>query len=499
MQDNILEMKGITKLYPGVIALEDVDFTLKKGEVHALVGENGAGKSTLIKILSGSTSCDHGKIIYDGNEYTEYSPNDALNMGISVIYQEFNLVPMMTVEENIFFGKEIKKGIFSDRTEMIRRTNEVLEKLGININPNAQIKTLSIAYQQLIEIARAIINEAKIIVMDEPSATLTNKELQALFELIKTLKGEGTSIIYISHRLEEIFEIADRVTVLRDGKYIGTKPVSETDKAELVKMMVSRELTEVFPYTHKVHDETVLEVKDLFNENVADASFSLKKGEILGIFGLIGAGRTELARMIFGADHHLGEIYVNGEKAAISSPADAISFGISLLPEDRKAQGLLLNMGLDFNLTMQILKSLTKRGFLSDSEEQKVVDEYVKTMDIKTPSNKQIVRNLSGGNQQKVVIAKWMANNSEIIIIDEPTRGIDVGAKAEIYSLMDSIAANGKSIIMISSELPELIGMCDRVIVMHDGEIVSEVVREELEQERLLVMASSKRGEVYGD
>ncbi len=496
MQENILEMKGITKMYPGVVALEDVNFTLKKGEVHALIGENGAGKSTLIKILAGAVKSDAGSIVFDGKEYRHYTPHEAIDMGISVIYQEFNLVPLMSIEENLFFGKEIKKGIFSDKAEMMKRSKEIFKQLDMDVDPSTQVKDLTVAYQQLTEIAKAILNQAKIIVMDEPSATLTNRELEALFALIRRLKANGTAIIFISHRLEEIFEIADTVTVFRDGHYIDTKPIAEMDKEKLIRMMVGRELTGTYPHNRKVHDEVVLEVKDLYNQHVKGASFSLKKGEILGITGLVGAGRTELVRMIFGADEHLGDMYVKGKKVKIKSPADAIRYGISLLPEDRKSQGLLLNMGIDFNLSMIVLKSLSKKGFISGEEEQKVVNEYIKKISIKTPSSKQLVRNLSGGNQQKVVLAKWMATKSDIIIIDEPTRGIDVGAKAEIYELMDQLAMAGKSIIMISSELPELIGMSDRAIVMHEGEIVGEVLRDELEQEKVLTMASSKKGEL---
>ncbi|MEA5003144.1 MAG: sugar ABC transporter ATP-binding protein [Christensenella sp.] len=496
MQDNILEMKGITKLYPGVVALEDVNFTLKKGEVHALIGENGAGKSTLIKILAGAVKRDGGQVIFNGQEYKNYTPHEAMDMGISVIYQEFNLVPMMSIEENLFFGKEIKKGIFSDKAEMVKRAKEIFKQLSMDVDPATPVKDLTVAYQQLTEIAKAILNKAKIIVMDEPSATLTNRELKALFELIRRLKAEGTAIIYISHRLEEIFEIADTVTVFRDGQYIDTKPVSEMNKEMLIRMMVGRELTGTYPCNHTVYDDVVMEVKDLYNEHVKGASFSLKKGEILGITGLVGAGRTELVRMIFGADNYLGDIYVKGKKAKIKSPTDAIRYGISLLPEDRKSQGLLLNMGIDFNLSMIVLKSLTKNGFISSDEEQKIVEEYIRMISIKTPSGKQLVRNLSGGNQQKVVLAKWMATKSDIIIIDEPTRGIDVGAKSEIYELMDRLAGQGKSIIMISSGLPELIGMSDRAIVMHEGEIVGEVSRKELNQEKLLTMASSKKGEL---
>ncbi len=492
---DLLQMKGITKVYPGVVALNHVNFNLRKGEVHALIGENGAGKSTLIKILAGSVKSDGGVIQFDGKDYTAYSPQEAITMGISVIYQEFNLVPMMSVEENIFFGKELKKGIFTDRAAMIEQTRKVFEELNISVDPCAKISDLSIAYQQLTEIAKAIINKSKVIVMDEPSATLTNKELKTLFTLIEKLKAEGTSIIYISHRLEEIFEIADRVTVFRDGLYVDCKDVSDTDKDELIRLMVGRELSGTYPKEHQVGSDVVLEVKNLNNLNVKNASLKLHKGEILGITGLVGAGRTELVRMIFGADEYTGQIFIRGEEVKIKNPMDAIKNGISLLPEDRKAQGLLLNMGIDFNMSVLVLKSLVKRGFVSEAEEKKLVDQYVEQIKIKTPHNKQKVRNLSGGNQQKVVLAKWVASNAQIIIIDEPTRGIDVGAKHEIYVLMDELAKQGKSIIMISSELPELIGMSDRALVMHEGEIVGELLRSEFEQERLLSMASSSKGE----
>lgn len=492
---DLLQMKNITKLYPGVVALDNVQFDLKKGEVHALVGENGAGKSTLIKILAGSVKSDGGVIFFDGNEYTGYTTHEAIKIGISVIYQEFNLVPVMTVQENIFFGRELRNGIFADKAKMIERTREVFSELNVTIDPNEMVKNLSIAHQQLTEIAKAILNDAKVIVMDEPSATLTNKELETLFSLVRKLKEKGTSIIYISHRLEEIFEIADRVTVYRDGQFVDCKDVAKTNRDELIRLMVGRELSGTFPHAHTVGDEVVLEVRNIFNEKVKDVSFKLHKGEILGITGLVGAGRSELVRAIFGADHSLGEVYVKGELTPIKNPLDAIKHGIALLPEDRKTQGLLLGMGVDFNLSMLVLKELTKNKIISKAQERELVQKYIDQIKVKTPSQTQLIRNLSGGNQQKVVIAKWLASNSDIIIIDEPTRGIDVGAKAEIYILMDELARQGKSIIMISSELPELIGMSDSAIVMHDGEIVGEVLRDELDQERLLAMASSKKGD----
>lgn len=491
--DHILEMRNITKLYPGVVALNKVNFTLAKGEVHALVGENGAGKSTLIKILAGATDYDEGTITFDGEVQGRYTPHKALNMGISVIYQEFNLVNNMTIEENIFFGREIKKrnSRFLDKKAMLEKTRRVFENLELDINPKAEVASLSVAYQQLAEIAKAIVYDAKIIVMDEPSATLTNNELEVLFRLIRKLKEKGTSIIYISHRMDEIFEIADTVTVFRDGMHIETKKVADTTPGELIRLMVGRELTNTYPVNCSKTEEIVLEARDLFNEKVKHANLYLKKGEILGISGLVGAGRTELARILFGADPYLGEIYVQGKCAKIRSPRDAIRHGIALLPEDRKKQGVILRMEVDLNASMAALNYVSDHGWIDFEKERELVSKYVHAMKIKTPSLKQKVGNLSGGNQQKVILAKWLASKSDIIIFDEPTRGIDVGAKAEIYELMSQLVKEGKSIIMISSELPELIGMSDRAYVMHEGRIVGELNKDEMDQERLLLMASN--------
>ncbi len=498
--DNVLEMRNITKLYPGVVALNDVDFTLARGEVHALVGENGAGKSTLIKILAGATDYDSGIIMLDGRELGKFNPHEAMRMGISVIYQEINLVSNMTIEENIFFGREIRKrngkSFFLEKKEMIEKTSEVFKSLELDLDPNAKVSSLSVAYQQLVEIAKAIIYDAKIIVMDEPSATLTNNELDVLFALIEKLKRNNTSIIYISHRMDEIFKIADTVTVFRDGTYIGTKKVRDTNKNELVKMMVGRELSGVYPVNTYRSDEIVLEGKDLFNKRVKHVDIYLKKGEILGITGLVGAGRTELARILFGADPYLGDIYVKGKHIKLRSPRDAIKQGIALLPEDRKTQGLILRMQVDINASMTALDYVSQNGWMDFTKEKAMVEHYVEVMKIKTPSLKQIVSHLSGGNQQKVILAKWIASKSDIIIFDEPTRGIDVGAKAEIYELMNQLVGEGKSIIMISSELPEVIGMSDRAYVMREGKIVGELGKEELDQEKILLIASNFKGEM---
>lgn len=492
MRENLLEMKGITKIYPGVVALDRVDFSIKHGEVHALLGENGAGKSTLIKILSGAVQRDEGEIWFDGKSYDNYSPQDAIQMGISVIYQEFNLVRNMSIEENIFFGKENHKGIFLDRDTMIKRTREVFEPLGGDIDPREKVANLSVAYQQMVEIAKAILNRAKLIVMDEPSAALCTRELNILFDLIRHFKKEGTSIIYISHRLEEVFEIADRVTVFRDGRFVDTKLVSETNKAELIRLMVGRKLTGDYPKNDQKNDNVVLKAQGISNDKLRNISFELRRNEILGITGLTGAGQTELVRAVYGADPYIGEIFINGKKAEIHSPQDAIRHGISYLPEDRKQDGILLEMSVRFNMSIASIKNFARRGFVDQLKEKKSVQKYVDAIRIKTPSLEQKSKNLSGGNQQKVILGKWLACASDIIIFDEPTRGIDVGAKQEIYSIMNQLVKEGKSIIIVSSELPELIGMSDRAIVMYNGKITAELEKHELTQELILSKASTE-------
>ncbi len=492
--DTILEMKNIVKIYPGVVALNNVSFEVRRGEVHAVVGENGAGKSTLIKVLAGSVGKNAGIIYIDGNKYKHYTPAQAIDMGISIIYQEFNLVPQLTVEENIFLGREIKKRVFLNKKEMLKKALSIIEQLGVYIDPKQQLKSLSIALQQLIEIAKAIYGDAKIIVMDEPTATLSTKELQTLFQLIRRLRERGKSVIYISHRLEEIFEIADRVTVMRDGEHVTTMNVKETSRKELIKLMVGRELTDSYPVRRKNCVEDILEVRNLSTVKVRNINFSLKKGEILGIAGLVGAGRTELARALFGLDKYTGDIILNGSKIHINSPMDAIKHRIGLLPEDRKLEGLILKMSVGENISFSVLDDLSTMGFLNKKKEKKLVRAFVKKMSIKAVSLDQKVLNLSGGNQQKVVLVKWLATNSDILIFDEPTRGIDVGAKQEIYHLMTDLVKEGKSIIMISSELPELLGMSDRIAVMHRGEISGIVNTEEANQELLLELASGEGG-----
>ena len=489
-----LQMKSITKTYPGVRALDNVDFDVTRGEVHALVGENGAGKSTLMKILAGAEPMDSGEILIDGKPVHITSPQRAMEFGISIIYQEFNLVPYLNAAENIFLGRE-PRGVlpgFVNFPVMYREAQKVTENLGVRLNVRLPVNRLSVAQQQMVEIAKATSRSATIIAMDEPSATLTEHELQSLFELIRSLKQQGVSIVYISHRLEEIFQIADRVTVLRDGRLVETKPVSETDRDDIIRMMVGRELKEKIPKQAAEIGQPALTVNDLTRRGVLeDINFTVSQGEVLGIAGLVGAGRTELARAIFGADpFDAGEIRLNGRPVDIRSPRDAIRMGIGLVTEDRKALGLILGMVVRENISLANLDELTRLGFVNRSEEKRVASRFIEDLMIKTPSVEQQVQNLSGGNQQKVVLAKWLFTQSKVLIFDEPTRGIDVGSKVEIYQLMNRLAANGVAIIMISSELPEILGMSDRILVMHEGRIAGELSREEATQEKIMWLAT---------
>ncbi len=487
-------MKGITKTYPGVRALDDVDFEIGKGEVHALVGENGAGKSTLMKILAGAQPMDSGEILIEGKPVHITSPQKAMDLRISIIYQEFNLVPYLNAAENIFLGREPKGAIpgFVNFPMMYAEAQRVVDQLGVRLNVRTPVNRLSVAQQQMVEIAKATSRNAAIIAMDEPSATLTEHELESLFDLIRALKEKGVSIIYISHRLEEIFHIADRVTVLRDGRLVGTSPVAETDRDKIIRMMVGRELKEKIPKQPAEIGAPALTVKSLTRKGVIeDINVTARRGEVLGIAGLVGAGRTELARAIFGADPiDEGEVWLNGSQVDIRSPRDAIRLGIGLVTEDRKALGLILGMVVRENISLANLDSLTSLGFVNRREEKRVAAQFIEDLMIKTPSYEQQVQNLSGGNQQKVVLAKWLFTESKVLIFDEPTRGIDVGSKVEIYQLMNRLAANGVAIIMISSELPEILGMSDRILVMHEGQIAGELSREDATQEKIMWLAT---------
>jgi ribose transport system ATP-binding protein len=490
--NTILALKGITKIYPGVMALNNVTFELVEGEVHALVGENGAGKSTLIKTCAGAVTPDQGKIEINGKEYREMSPQIAQQNGIAVIYQEFNLVGELSVAENIFLGNTIRKGIVIDKPAMVEQSKKIFEQLNIIIDPDVLVKDLTTGYQQIVEIAKAISKNAKILIMDEPSAPLTNSEVDCMFRMIDKLKANGVTIIYISHRLEEIFRISDRVTIMRDGEKIKTKNTCDTDIDELVKLMVGRELKETYPPRKaNISDEVLLDVKNLFGNGLADITFQVKRGEILGFAGLIGAGRTELAELIFGVrQKESGHIVFKGKEICPKSPRQAIDYGISLVPEDRKRQGNLLHMSIRENISMAILDKISKLFFIKSKKEVEVAEKYIEDLSIKTPSLEQLVKNLSGGNQQKVVLAKWLASNPDLIIFDEPTRGIDVGAKHEIYKLMNKLLEMGKTIIMISSEMEELMGMVDKIIVLAEGKISGEILRNEFNQELIMSYAS---------
>lgn len=494
MSTYLLEMRDIVKRFPGVLAVNKAQLTLYPGEVHCLVGENGAGKSTLMKILSGAESLDSGQIFIDGNPVQIQSPHHAQQLGISMIYQEFNLSPYMSVAENIYLGREprIGKTPFIDWRRMYTESRALLQKMRIDIDVRRPVNTCSVAQQQMVEIAKAISRNARIIVMDEPSATLTDHELEALFELIRELKTQGIGMIYISHRLEEIFQIGDRVTVMRDGQYVDTNPVHALDKEQIIRRMVGRDLTEEFPKEIFPIGRERLRVENLTRHGVfQDISFSLREGEIVGLTGLVGAGRTEVARAIFGADPiDAGRIFLDGAEIHVRTPQDAIRQGIGLLTEDRKNQGLILAMTVRENTTLANLKTLVRFLFIDRHREREVTEKYIRELQIKTPSTEQIAQNLSGGTQQKVVLAKWLFSQSKILIFDEPTRGIDVGAKVEIYKLMNELLRKGVCILMISSELPEVLGMCDRILVMHEGRLAGELIRAEATQEGIMRLAT---------
>ena len=499
-KENILiQMEGIEKFFPGVHALNNCRFELRKGEVHALVGENGAGKSTLMKVLTGIYPKDRGVIRYKGREVDFQRPIDAQKTGIGMIHQELNLMPHLTVAENILIGREPMNGIFIKQHTLNSMAGELLKSLHIDIDPQARIKDLTVAKQQMVEIAKAISLNSEVLIMDEPTAALTDNEITDLFRFIRDLRAEGRGIIYISHRLEELEQIADRVSVMRDGQYIGTLSGKDASIDRVIKMMVGRVIYEE-PKTKSTAAPgapVVLEVRNLTSLSVKDVSFQLKQGEILGFAGLMGAGRTETVKLIFGADKKTGgEIFLNGKKADINSPSDAVGSGIGYLSEDRKRYGILTGLNVADNAVLPSLKNYTGYLFVDDKRIDSVTTEYVKKIDIKTPSNRQVLKNLSGGNQQKLVIAKWLIKNCSILIFDEPTRGIDVGAKSEIYKLMNQLVASGKSIIMISSELPELLRMSDRIIVMCEGVKTGELDISEATQEKLMYLATQNRKEV---
>lgn len=489
--NTILEMQGIKKCFPGVTALNNVNLSCLQGETHALLGENGAGKSTLIKLLSGNSFPTEGKIIFDGEVLDVKNPYQAMQKGIAIIYQELNLVGELDAVENIFLGREYRKGPFVDYKKMKEAAEEILKSMNLEIETDVPVSKLSVAQQQMVEIAKALSMNAKLVVMDEPTATLTAYEVANLFKVIQRLKEEGVTIIFISHHLEETFEICDRMSVLKDGEYMGTYDMEGMTQDKIIRLMVGRELQEIYPpKSEKVFEEIVLSVRGLCNDKVKDISFDLRKGEILGISGLVGAGRTELVRSIFKADGmDCGEITLHGTKKTFKNPKDAIKNGIALLTEDRKMQGLILGLPVLTNITLPILKRVSKGLFVHRKTETDIGDKHVENLKISTPGLMAKALNLSGGNQQKVVLAKWLAANCEILILDEPTRGIDIGAKVEIYNLMKKLCDEGKSIIMISSELPEVIGMSDRILVMRDGRINAEVTSQDMTEEKIMQYA----------
>jgi ribose transport system ATP-binding protein len=494
-KDIILSVRNLTKTYPGVRALDAVSIDFERGEVHAIVGENGAGKSTLIKILTGAIQPDSGEIELEGVVHSSFSPHEAIfDLGISAIYQEFNLVPYLSIAENIFFGKEITRGILINMNKMCSETEKILDRLGMKINPRMLIKDLSVAYQQIVEISKAISRNVKILIMDEPSAPLTTNEVDRMFNLVRTLKQQGVTVIYISHRLGEAFQLADRVTVLRDGKYIKTLITKETNRQELIRLMVGRTLGEAYPEKKNKSEEVLLEVKNLCTEGLLkNISFRLCRGEILGFGGLVGAGRTELARVIFGADPiKTGEIYIEGKRVNIRSTSSAITKGIGLIPEDRKRHGILSEMTVKENISYSALRNLNRVGIIMGKAEERIAQEFKEKLNIRTPDLGRKVKNLSGGNQQKVVLSKWLATKCKVLLFDEPTRGIDVGAKQEIYELITRLAEEGTGIVLISSELPELLGMCDRILVMRKGEISGSFKKGEATQDAILDLASGE-------
>lgn len=488
----IIEFKNVTKAFPGVLALSDVDLDLQKGEVHAIMGENGAGKSTLIKTLSGINVPDKGQIFFEGKELKNITPRMSRELGITVIYQELTLVKDLSIAENIFLGEFPRKGALLDDKEMYGRTQAILDELELKLNPKTKVRELTTGYQQMVEISRAVARDAKVLVLDEPSASLSNKEVEILFRFINKARNKGITIVYISHRLDEVFEISDRITVLRDGKKIKTLNTADTNRDELVSLMVGREIGDVYPQRPKVtNTDVVLEAQNLTGNGDKNISLQLHKGEVLGLGGLVGAGRTEFAELLFGSKKiESGKLLINGKEVHLNSPQQAMKKGIILMPEDRKGLGIILDMTIRENMVLSVLKKISDSLVLNKKKENELVEKYIRAMSVKTPSPEQKVKNLSGGNQQKVVLAKGMATDPDIVIIDEPTRGIDVGAKREVYDLINQMVSEGKSVIMISSDMEELLGMSDRIAVFCEGHLSGIIEKEEFNAERVLKYAS---------
>ena len=499
MSENLLEMKNICKSFPGVKALQHVDFNLKAGEIHALLGENGAGKSTLIKVLGGIYHPEEGQIFIDGKEVAITDVNSARDHGISIIHQELVLVPYMTVAENIFLGREPKGKFGVDFALMRRRAQEMLDQFDLGIDADTLVANLSIAQQQMVEIVKAISFNCRILVMDEPTSSISDKEISALFEIMRNLARQNVGIIYISHKMSELNEVCDRVTVLRDGTYVGTREVAITPKDDLIAMMVGRELDQYYTRDHIKSDEVVLKCVNINDgkknhQRVKDVSFEVHKGEIVGFAGLVGAGRSETMQCIFGlTPGSTGEVYLEGKQVHIRNAVEAMKQGIAMVPENRKLEGLYHVQSVRFNSTIEVLDQFINHLNVNSKREAEITQEFIDKMNTKTPSQDQAVTNLSGGNQQKVMIGRWLATNPKILILDEPTRGVDVGAKAEIYEIMNELTKQGVSIIMISSELPEIINMSDRVYVMYEGKLTGCISYEDdLSQEAIMKLATQE-------
>ena len=487
-----LSLKNIRKVFPGVVALDGVSIDFYPGEVHALIGENGAGKSTFIKAITGAHAPDGGTITVDGQTYEAMTPALARSHGIECIYQEFNLIDVLSAAENICYGEKL--GRFVNQKQMNKIAQDIFDDFGVDIDPSTPVGNLTPGHMQIVEIAKAVSKKCKILILDEPTAPLSTAEVDILFRIVNQLKNEGVAIIFISHRLDEIFELAQKVSVLRDGVYITTLETAKTNRAELIKYMVGREMTATFPERHAQIGEVVFELKNLTGNGVKNISLKAHKGEVLGVSGLVGAGRTEIMKVAYGAEKkQWGEVYVNGELANIKSPRDAMhKYGVCLIPEDRKREGCFLSETISWNIVYNILGSISKGGFINSKKEAEIADYYGKAMRIKAPDLKHTkVMTLSGGNQQKVVIGKALATKSEIVIFDEPTRGIDVGAKYEIYELMNQMCEEGKCVVMITSDMEELLGMSDRIVVFGERCLAGELEKEEFNQEKILDLAST--------
>ncbi|MDR1037975.1 MAG: sugar ABC transporter ATP-binding protein [Deltaproteobacteria bacterium] len=491
------------KTYPGVKALDNVSLSVRRGEIHGLVGENGAGKSTLIKTVSGAISPDSGEIVVDGKAFGRLTPKESEELGISVIYQEFNLAPNLSAAENIFLGRPVRRWITVDIREMERRSAELFRWLGVDIDSGEEVSRLTVGYQQIVEIAKAVSRKARLLIMDEPSAPLTSAETERMLAMARSLRDRGCTIVYISHRLDEIFSLCDRVTVLRDGGKIATLDIPDTDIPRLVSLMVGREMKETFPPRERsVTDEVVLEARDLTGNGVRGVSFKAHRGEILGFGGLVGSGRTETAQLLFGARRpDSGEIVLEGRQVDFGSAGDAVEAGVALVPEDRKREGLLLNSSIEENVSLAVLPRISRGPVVSRSREKALAEGFIRGLRIKTPSATAEAGSLSGGNQQKVVLSKWLAAQPRVIILDEPTRGVDVGAKFEIYKLIGTFVEEGRTVILISSEMEELIGLSDRILVMSEGRQAGILERSEFSQERVMELASNvaARGGPVGD